>query len=360
LEKLFSPLKSAFFCNFFAPEDNIETFSQQAYSWRAMKMARSLSISMLGLILGMTGAGADPSFSDSSGNPYVQTDPDGVPLSVTRPQRGPSPSEAEAYRKIQERAAHDKDWLLRGYEQQLQARDKANAAKDQSANLYYQLSSNKELAKLAGLPDLDLNSPDNTTAYRTGVAPSGSSAALRPDTSSSTAIGHSSFFKPLITPLSAPGAAGMQNLYSSLPVSMAPPFSGAVSPTATAPKADQYQESLDIQPPGMVAAKKDPLSSSDLSLDILPGESIEQARAHQNSSKLELSLPMDANQMHRAQAVTMSPPNAVKAAAPAPATVNAVPVVPTEDPNAPLPTSKAPPINPVRAPISNPYDILDR
>jgi hypothetical protein len=68
---------------------------------------------------------------------------------------------------------------------------------------------------------------------------------------------------------------------------------------------------------------------------------------------------MDASQLHQEQADTLSAPSApsvVQTAAPAPVK----PVVPTEDPNAPLPVSKAPPITPVRTPIANPFDILDR
>jgi hypothetical protein len=333
-----------------------------------MKTARYLSTSALGFFLLATGAGAAPSSPDPTENPYAQTDPDGVPLSVTRPQPMQlSPADLEIYRKQQERAVADKNWLLRNYEQQLQNRNKSSAAKDQNANLYYQLTSNKELARLAGLPTLDSNSQDNTTSYRTGAAHSGPSA-LRADLPSTSAAvtgfaAHGNLFKPLVTPLSAPAAAGMPNFYSSLPMSMAPPASRGVSQTSSAPTENPYQESSDLETPGLVAAKKDPLSNisdSDLTLDVLPGESTEEARAHQeNNTKLELPLPMDANQLHKDQAAALSvpvAPSAAKATAPAPV----VKAVPIEDPDAPTPVSKVPQINPVRAPIANPYDLLNR
>jgi hypothetical protein len=333
-----------------------------------MKIARYVLIGMLGLFVVTIRTSADPLVSDPNESPYTQVDPDGVPLVVRQPQpRRPSQAELDVIHKQQEQAARDKDWLLRGYEKQLQAHA-AKSSEDQSTNLYYQLSSNKELAKLAGLPALDSDSQDNTNPYRTGAAPSGQgSVALRADASSAARSGfpsHGNLFKPLITPLSAPEVAGLHHFYSSLPVSMPSPISGGLSQTHPAPSTAQSQDSSDIETPGMIAAEKNPLtdrSTSDLTLDILPGESIEQAKAHQdNNIKLELPLPMDASQLHKAQAAALSvpgAPNAAQTAAPAPAPVNAVPL---EDPNAPLPVSKTPRINPVRSPIVNPYDILDR
>jgi hypothetical protein len=334
-----------------------------------MKIARYLSIPMLGLFVVTTGASADPSTSDTSDSPYTQTDPDGVPLSVTQPQSRPlSQSEINAIHQQQQQAAANKDWLLRSYEKQLAAHASTQSPDGQEANLYYQLSSDKELAKLAGLPALDSDSEDITTPYRTGASDP-ASVKLRTDTSPTTNGGFSShdnnLFKPLLTPLSAPNAMGLNSSSPALPIAMAMPLSGGILPQPVAvPSADQPQDSSDLETPGMVAAKKDPLtdmSSSDLTLDILPGESIEQARAHQgNNSKLELPLPMDAGQLHNQQAAPSTvpgAPNAAKTAKTAPAPVNAVPI---EDPNAPEPVSKSPQINPVRAPIASPFDILNR
>ena len=115
----------------------------------------------------------------------------------------------------------------------------------------------------------------------------------------------------------------------------------------------------------MTAEKKDPLadmSSADLTLDILPGESIEKARAHQDNFKAELALPMDADQLHRQQAATTKPATVAKAATDKPAqpTPPPDPTKPADDPDAPTPVSQVPQINPVRAPIANPFDILRR
>jgi hypothetical protein len=334
-----------------------------------MKIARYLSIPMLGLFVITTGAIADPAGSDPADNPYIQSDPDGVPLSVTNPQaRKFSPDEINAIHKQQQQVALDKNWLLSGYEQQLKSHAAANSQGGQDTNLYYQLSSNKELAKLAGLPTLDSDSQDRTTTFRTGAPHSGpASVALRPETSPvvrSSFSSHADLLKPLIAPFGAPNAAGLNSFSSSLPIAMASTLSGSAPQPAPVSNANQSQDSSDIETPGMVAAKKDPLmnmSSSDLTLDILPGETIAQARTHQdNNNKLELPVPMDAGQMHKQQAANASLPGAPKAAQTAanvPPPVNAAPV---EDPSAPLPVSKTPQISPVRSPIASPYDILDR
>jgi hypothetical protein len=263
-------------------------------------------------------------------------------------------------------AALNKDWLLRTYEQQLQAHTAAaNSPEDQNANLYYELSSNKDLAKLAGLPAADADGQNGAGAYRTGVAPSDHGGATLRSDASSTGPGNLSsqgdLLKPLVTPLSAPDAAGLRNFYAPLSISMASPLSGfpKMSP---APKRGQSEDSSDMETPGMVAAEKDPLtdtSALDLNLDTLPGETAEQARAHQESeSNLTLPVPMNADQLHQEQAATLSVSGAKKAA---PTAVTApVKPAPTEDPDAPLSVDKALQINPVRAPIANPYDILNR
>jgi hypothetical protein len=332
-----------------------------------MKMARYLPVVMLGLFAMTRGASADPTSPDSSSsdptadNPYTQSDPDGVPLSVTHPEARPLTQEdIAAINKQKAQEELNKNWLLRDYEQQL----KAHAAKssgEQDTNLYYQLSSNKDLAKLAGLPTLGSDSEDSTTAYQaSAIRANPGSITLRPDASSATMNGsqsHGDLFKPLVIPLSAPAAEGLHNFYSSQPGSLAPSFGGNSRQTPPAPKPDQSLDTSDMETPGMVAAEKNP----DMTLD-LPGESIEQTKTHEdNTAKLELSLPMDATQLHKEQLTVLHVPGVLNTTQPpTTATTPPVPVVPIEDPNAPLPVNNEQQINPVREPIANPFDILDQ
>jgi hypothetical protein len=333
-----------------------------------MKIARYLPALMLGLFAMTKGASADPTPPDSSSsdpttdNPYTQYDPDGVPLAVTHPQARPlTQAEINAINKQQAQAELDRNWLLRDYEQQLKIHA-ANSSQEQDTNLYYQLSSNKDLARLAGLPSLDADGQESTAAYQANaIRANPGSISLRPDASSASMSGslsHGDLFKPQVIPLSAPDAEGLHNFYSSQPGSLAPSFFGNSHRTPPAPKPDQSPDSSDMETPGMVAAEKNP----DLTLDLLPDESIEQAKAHENNNaKLELSLPMDASQLHNEQSSALHIPGVPNAAQPPTAAKTpTVQPVPIEDPNAPLPVSKEQQINPVREPIANPFDILDR
>ena len=333
-----------------------------------MKKARLVSAPLLGFFLIATLAKADPADSSSGNNPYVQYDADGVPLAVAQSQnRQLSPNEIRELREQQTRAAREKNWLLRGYAQEVQSRA-GNSTQSQSANFYNQLSSNPDLARLAGMPDLYTDGRDEALTFRTGATePHQSTSALRNEASAPGIRGPSTggnIFKPLITPLSSPEAAGMHNFYSALPGPAVTPFYGSLGPKVTVSSSSRSEDSTDIETPGMISDKNNPLAdpgSSDLTLDMLPGESVEEARAHQdNNNNLELPVVMDADRLHQTQAATLHapvPPNGAKtqtAATPPPKPA------PTEDPEAPTPVSRVPQINPVRAPIASPFDILNR
>jgi hypothetical protein len=330
-----------------------------------MKKTQRLWHSVLGLLLVATGAAAAPA-SDSSGaeNIYSQLDPDGIPLSVTQGQpKKPTQAEIDDYHKQVDQAALNKNWLLRSYEHQKELRNKANGSSDQTANLYFQISSNKALAKLAGLPE----AAPNGASLKTGADSGASSAALRKDPALDAARNPSSInslSRPLIAPLSSNPSAS--NFGAPPPLLMTSPF-GGILPQASSPASTRTAQSLDtsdLETPGMTAEKTDPLagmSSADLTLDILPGESIQEARAHQDNFKAELSLPMDADQLHKQQTAATKP-TTVKAptAKTADTTAPQAQTKPEDDPNAPMPVSQVPQINPVRAPIANPFDILHR
>ena len=330
-----------------------------------MNMTRTLSVSMLGLLLQAASAGTAWADPDEMNDPYSQLDPDGVPLAVTQGQANSKPTQADidAMHKQQQQAAQNKDWLMRSYQQQMQMHSGA-AVKDQSNDLYYQLSTNKELARLAGLPVIETD-----PALHTGVKPGPSETNLRkdPTAEAATSVAQNNLSKPLISPLSS---SAMTSISAPMPLAMPSP-SSSLLPAATAPtsQAQQVQEAADLDTPGMVAEKKDPLtdtSSSDLSLDILPGETAEQARQHQDdNSNLQLSLPMDADQLHKAQATALNGPATLKPVLLTRAKTDQPTPDPAKnssenDPNAPIPVSEIPPINPVRAPIPGPFDILRR
>ncbi|MCE0521963.1 MAG: hypothetical protein LV480_03530 [Methylacidiphilales bacterium] len=317
-------------------------------------MACYLSSMLLGLFAFTTWAGADP-----AGNPYTQTDADGVPL-----VQPPSQQEIEAARLQQQREAQNKDSLLRTYEQRLQARTATNSEGGQSADRYYQLSSNKGLAQLAGLPALDSVNQGTAAYFHTGASLSGDgSMKLRSDAASGSNGFESqgSLSKPMISPLLEPGAGSSYSSYLAAPISMTSPFSNFLPRMPSASRQNLSQGSSDLDTPGLIAAEKDPelgSNTTDLKLNILPGETVDQAREHQdNYGNLALPVPAGSAQLQKAETAPRTVPGPPKVATDTKTTQ--VKTAPAEDPNAPQPVSQVPVINPVRAPIANPYDILD-
>jgi hypothetical protein len=337
-----------------------------------MKKAGFLSLSVLALLALPGGIRADSNTSDAA-NPYVQVDPDGVPLSVTHPE--PSSLTHEQVAALEQEAAkeeRDRNWLIIGYEQQVRTHSHDSAEKDHAPNLYLQLTMDKNLSKLAGLEAIETSEPeDGGPALHAAPTPSSpSTTALRPETPKASGA-----FTPLVGPLSPFSATATQSfsipIYStSIPSILAPSRDGVVSadqppaPTpapAPAEHSTSYTEAMDLQTPGMVAAKDNSLGETpDLSLDALPGETGDQARAREAASR-PAALPqmMDADQLHQGQALKVKVPsagngtNTVSAPAqPQPVTVNPA--------DAPVPVTQQQQISPVRPPNASPYDILNR
>jgi hypothetical protein len=325
-----------------------------------MKNARYLLAALIVPVLFSSAASADPADNPYS-NPNTRVDPDGVPLANRETQQHQlTPEEISALHRQQQRAAADKDWLVRNYEQQVRSHSASGSSESDSSSYYYQLSTNKELARLAGVPEID----DNAVS---GIAPTPLStrpAALRNPSSASPSAAGNLLFKPLITPLSSPEAAGLHDFYSSLlPSPITPALSSDSAPVPAPIRSDEPSDPADIETPGMIAAEKDPLAQpdqTDLGLDVLPGESIAEAKKHQeNENRLELALPMDASQLHREQSAELTPAKATTSNLPPIVNAPTKPV-PVVDPNAPMPVTKIPQITPVRGSIAKPFDILDR
>jgi cell division septation protein DedD len=327
-----------------------------------MKIACYVSVAIMGLFVVHVPAVADPS-TDPENNTTLQCDPDGVPISLSQKQaRQLSPEEIAEVREQRQQAAENKDWLLRGYEEQL--KNHPGSSTSQGSNLYYELSSNKELAKLAGLPALNVDTPASRINQPGGVQ-SGQDSAPAEAAATEARINPSRgyYFKAFITP----NVAGVHNFNSFLTDPVGASFYGLPSTktTATAVAPSAISSDADIEMPGAISSGNgafDP-DVSDPDLEVLPGESIEHAKEHQdNDSLLQLPLPMDATQLHKQETESLSATNALPGTAQknAPAQTTPAPTVPTEDPEAPTPVSKLPQINPVRAPIANPYDILNR
>ncbi len=334
-----------------------------------MKQVRSFSTLRLALLALASYGGGLIASADSGDNVYTETDSDGVPLSISQPNRKPlSEAQITAARARADSASQNRDWLVNDYEKEVRAQAIHNR-EDPNSNLYYELSTNPELAKLAGLP---VSAPMNDT-------PETSEKTAIPNSSpgsSSTAAGRD-LFKPLITPLSDAQAATTHTLASTTPFLAPLPLSGdGANKPASSTGTGSFSDAGDVNTPGMIAASHDPAgdpladsalddpAASDMSLDVLPGETAEQARKDQDA-RLNLALPnvMTAGELHKQEAAHDSlRPQAVTALTPtATATVKPQqPLPPEKDPNAPIPAAEVMPVSRAQAPIASPYDILNR
>jgi hypothetical protein len=290
-------------------------------------------------------------------NPYVQTDGDGIPLVVTHPELAPlNPEEKLAIQKEEEKKDNDKDWLMRIYAARMQQRAAAHPTSN-SQPLFYQISSNKELARLAGLhEDASADNKDHNDANSANnTRPAATPGTRTAPGASVSNLSHAYQFKPLVSPTSSLNMFGMHD-NGSTPVEST---SYAAKRAADA----KSQDVADLQTPGMIAAKdgKEPdLGSPDLTLDLLPGESMEQARIEQAHAKsLALADPLNKNpeppRVPGLKTTSISSDPGGKALP-----VPVAKVAPERDYDTPIPVSKAPIVVPGHAPIANPADVFDR
>jgi hypothetical protein len=307
-------------------------------------------------------------------NANINPNPD-ADLPLFKPvTRQPTQGEIEAYLQRQAEAAKNKDWLVRGYEQQLESRlGKSDA--DQSSNLYYELATDKELAKLAGLPTLETPADAPVAPLRTGVDDSDNGAlVLREDPSQKSAKSNEpdiAAFKPLINPKDPALINTWNNPYTSLPYEASPSYDTTrlVSPgnstqdnatTAdSTPKTSDVNMPTAIETPGLIASQSDPLSNdittdpTDLSTGFSKQDSLPQDSFELGPPKAPADT--DAAQLQLKYNEALGVPGSFKNVGTQPQQVanppmfklpsNAEPVVQTTQPT------------PVRRPIADPLDI---
>jgi hypothetical protein len=308
-----------------------------------MRLVRLLAV--FALAEGVCALRAEP--APDSDNPAAY-DPDSTPRAYTeKPKQDTHPS-ADRVAAQQEQAQEKNDWLLRAYEEQLQARSLADG-QSQSNNLYTEITSNPDLAKAAGLAPVTPAATPAAADLRAGTGNGSPGLTLRSDSSSPgstqnvSAKPPDSTFNPILAPLDSSEAEALHSLFTSLPVLSPDPASARLDPDATDPGA------LDI--PGMTAAESDPTKKADLdlTLDPLPGEQDAATRPHD----LALAMPTrDSEQVQREQAAATLAPGQHKTAPPAP--IN--PLLLKETPDDTSHMVPDPP--PIRGQVDDPYDIL--
>ncbi len=298
-----------------------------------MKLACSLTFCTLVLLVPTRLVSGADAYGKDINSPSAND-----PSASSRSQeRDASPEEIADQKKQQEKAAADRDWMARGVEE-YRAR---NSGSTDKSSLYDRLSSNKDLAKLAGITVPDSSPGEDAKAYRTGVTPGRASLTLRTDPSEKKMPGSTPFgsFKPLIQPM------GFIN--KALPPFVQPPPLKSAS-------SDSDTDLLDS--PGMTAATKNPLlerSAADLKFDISTLDPLPNDSRMSGSAFSRGQLPPSSNaDLLRVQ------PTAPGSTAKAQPTASLKPekIELPED----LQPAKPIPFSPIRPPIADTHDILFR
>jgi hypothetical protein len=329
-------------------EVSVEIFSQQAYSWEAMKKACLHSPWSAGLFIAFLAAPLS-AWCDVDPDAYTQADPDGVPIAVSHLQYQPTPQELAERRLLRKQADADQDWLVRGYEKQLQDRSASEASEQDDSDSPQGSDKNAAGAWNLAQPAGGTGSETGTTLHSADSTPTAGGVPIM-----------GGLLKPLITPLDAPEAAGLHNFYSSIPLSILPPLD-AGSATAQAPADKEDSDSTLLDTPGLLAAQ-DALANpkaSTLTLDVSSDPSDPDATPR-NVTQLTPSVAMDANLLHKQEALALTPPRATLVALPAVTPPVKPPVAQADDADTPTPVTKLQVISPVHSAIPDPFDILNR
>jgi len=263
------------------------------------------------------------------------------------------------------KAQQDGDWLLRNYEEQLRAHN-TDSSKDGTTNLYYQIRTDKNLSRLAGLTAFDPTSSEQIMDLHV-VDPGKNGLTLRPDPNSQIDPQAASKVSPLGTqPLSwaSSNFASLQNNFAAPTAGSMQQFAPQGDSSSSTPAAEypsytrQNFNPTALDTPGMTAAQSDPVmdrSASPLTLDLLPNESPSSFKTRQENLTL-LDPPKASNmaQLEKLELSAMKAPGQFKTAPPVP--LNPALLKAQYDP----PPVTAPPTSPIRTPIDDPRDMTFR
>ncbi|HEX4139427.1 MAG TPA: hypothetical protein VHY09_03710 [Candidatus Methylacidiphilales bacterium] len=334
-----------------------------------MKLTFCLGAPLLALLA--FPAGLRAATPDAEANPYANVDPDGVPLAVTQQSReAMTPEQIEASDKQEvDEEARARNWLLLQYEQEFRRSAPVSSPRDQTLNMYLQLSMNKELSDVAGQAADAANPAPAPSLHAMSKSSAQNGLSLRPDVPDANRG-----FTPLISPLSSPGAVSATQPFdagayaAALPPSLAPtspldvprPAVSAPAPSSKTYTPPSPTDTIDMETPGAIADKSNPLPGTpDLNLDSLPDQTNTQ-NTQQADEPAQLPEAMDAGLLHEELKEKLDPqkPTPAKVAVQQPVQPTTTPTPPA--PEAPEPINKQPQLSPEHAPLPNPFDILNR
>ncbi|HUB68290.1 MAG TPA: hypothetical protein VL981_12460 [Candidatus Methylacidiphilales bacterium] len=222
------------------------------------------------------------------------------------PGNQPTAAEIRAKKEAQD---EENNWLIRGYEEQVQEKAAANGQTDSTDDPYQQVLSDKDLAALAGLPPPSPSNPEDVTTLHVSTDPAKNGPALRLDSPQASPASQTSSqqdssqkdssparetgFKPLITPLSATDVAGLPNFYATLPGGLSPEALSNNSASESVSSTTDDPSFTDM--PGLIAAKnqfKEGNTNYEITFDPLPDDfQDKKAAATLDKSDVTLTLP---------------------------------------------------------------------
>lgn len=275
-----------------------------------------------------------------------------IPTSTPEPRRQQlTPRELAAF---QEKRAKESNWLYYGYEEAMRLNSTSPRTEiSKSDDLSLQDPSDKYMLGMTG-------TSGSPTPYHTGATnPGKNNTTLRDDPSLKTddkktkpSLFQSGLLKPFITPLNSSEIESLHGSYGE-----AAPLNPNSSKMTflQGNKDNQDTDDLTLETPGLTAAKNDPLSSMDSSLDTLPDEPLSHAQAHQDFfASSELPVASSALQLQNQQKISMSPPEPLRVAPPV--VISPLLLMAPEPPA--KPDSNRP--SPVRPRVADPRDFLNR
>jgi hypothetical protein len=336
-----------------------------------MKTARTFAALVLAAATNIVPARADaphdPIGFDPLTEPQDIMSPDFVPDFLKSPPKPEvTPEEEAALQEAQKKVEDNKDWLLRGYEQQLESRQTVTDGDTvpQNTNLLAVLSANKDLARAANITPIDLDAaPElNPLTGEDGKKPKvdlRSDPMLDPLASADEKT--APLFTPLIVPLDAPASAPAHTPYalpSPISSTIFSPISFDLAPSETA-EDDAAQSVTPADPgamdfPGMTAAESNPAmrEALDLPNDQEPGALPPEDKVHHD---LGLELPEGSNseQLQKLQSSALNVPSQPLIRRATPLVVNPLPAKPAIYSEPPMTVP-----SPLRNHLADPYDIL--
>ena len=292
------------------------------------------------------------------GGDPVGKDPDAVPKAFEPKPQQMTPAMRAMRIENMKKAAASRDWLVRAYEQQIQARASGRQSGGTDHNLYTELSGDKDLAKIAGIDPEDFNATPDLIDYHADTHGGKSDAQLRADTAAQAAAAPS-----LAPPKSfILSSSFLQDTKAAMPYAAPSPiFSPENGPLSLLPDERDSEPAppirvrqadpgvLDI--PGLTAEESDPAlrDRPELNNDDLTGES-HHLTLSPPTSPLETPPTTDLENVQRLHQTSLLPPGQTPKK----------PVV-VEAPKVPAPSATeemVPDPGSQRSHVEDPFDIL--